>query len=103
MTNFDEYGNILVVSIRNNKTVLVCPRDGTYFEPKPDQTLFSTYNAQQDELSKFQNLAKNAPNDPTAILIKGPPCSCGVTYYRHLRLGTSEKSVKICVKCHKSQ
>lgn len=103
MTNFDNLGNIILPGVMGNKIVLRCPRDGTYIEPRPDQTIFSTYNTTADDSSRYANLIKNAPHDPTTILVKKEKCcvpDCKSTFFKHLRLGSSEKSVLICMAGH---
>lgn len=99
MTNFDKFGNILIPHIRNNKTVLYCPRDGTVNEPEPSQTIMGTYILVQEETDKYRDtMIKNAPYDPTAITIIDAPCKiCGSKYFKQLRLGSAEKNIKICV------
>jgi hypothetical protein len=103
MSIFDDFGNILIPHIMNNKSVMYCPRDGTSRDPKNNEGIFSTVTIKKEESIQYKNtIIKNAPYDPTCLISideKNKCSKCGSKYFKHLRLGVNETSIKVCVGC----
>jgi hypothetical protein len=100
MSNFDEYGNLLIYSLNSSskQIFLQSLRTGETHELKPEQTIISTDVINQNDINVYNNYVKNYIHNPAAYRIVGPACSeCKITLYDVLRIGQSEQ---LLVTCH---